>query len=157
MLKAPALRMERREVALEVVVPAEVEAGWDETAREAERIFRETTGYALRLIRQGAYVEAAFVSPAVGERYRDVLDELGGRIGWAIRVRESANQEEIVREARRLTPDGCRVRGAPKLFLPERNVVVPVVETPAEEEQPRLKEAFRERTGLDLAWEEIKV
>ena len=32
-----------------------------------------------------------------------------------------------------------------------------VVETPAEEEQPRLKEAFRERTGLDLAWEEIKV
>ena len=65
--------------------------------------------------------------------------------------------EEIAREARRMTPEGCPVRGAPKLFLPERRVVVPVVEAPAEDEQAGLREAFRERTGLDLAWEEVRL
>ena len=36
-------------------------------------------------------------------------------------------------------------------------VVVPVVEAPPQDEQTGLREAFRERTGLDLAWEEIRV
>ena len=77
----------------------------------------------------GDYIEVAYISPVVGEQYQSVLDEVSTRIGWPIRVRDSANQELIAQEARRITPGDCIVR-APKFFLAEKRIVVPVDRLP---------------------------
>ncbi len=198
-LKTPALRMEQREVALEVAVPEALTATWERLAGEAETQFHETTGYTLRLVRPnekgapppaeapeagweinrayaeirevfqaerhapyrvglksdagGSYIEAAFISPEVGERYRALMDRLESRIGWSIRVRDSANQEQIAQEARRITPEDCTVRGTPRFFAGEGRVTVLVVQAPDEAEQEALGEAFREATGFEIEWE----
>ena len=105
-------------------------------------------------LKNGAYIEAAFISSMVGERYRTLLDELGNRIGWDIQVRETANQEQIAQEARQITPQSCTVRGAARIYPGENRVMVPVVELPGEADV--LKDMFRDRTGFEIDWETQK-
>ena len=103
-------------------------------------------------LKSGSYIEAAFISSQVGERYRGLLNAVGERIGWEIRVRPSANQDEIAREARAITPEACVVRGAAKIYLNENRVVVPVAMVP--EDADTRATAFEESTGFTIAWEE---
>lgn len=102
-------------------------------------------------LKSGSYIETAFISSQVGERYRGLLNAVGKRIGWEIRVRPSANQDEIAREARAITPEACVVRGAAKIYLNENRVVVPVAMMP--EDAGTRATAFEECTGFTIEWE----
>ena len=198
-LKAPALRMEQREVAVAVAVAEALRPEWERLAEAAAAHYEETTGYRLVLLRpeeaaaaaparapagaweinrayeeirkafgverhrpyrmglksggKGQHIELAFISPAVGERYRELMDRLASRIGWLLQVRGSVNQEQIAQEARRITPADCMVRGTPSFYPGEGRVVVPVVEAPPEADRPALEAAFCEATGFGIAWE----
>ena len=105
-------------------------------------------------LRGDSHIEAAFISPAVGNRYRALLDRVGEKIGWEIRVRPSANQALIAREARAITPQKCVVRGGPKFYTIENRVVVPVVTAP--EDADIRAAAFEENTGFAITWEDKK-
>jgi hypothetical protein len=107
----------------------------------------------LKSDQEGGYIEATFISPSVGERYRAKLDELTRAIGWPIQIRPSANQEQIALEASRVTPEACGVRGAPKFYPGEWRVVVPVQELPQSEDREKLVAEFEEATGCLIAWE----
>ncbi|MDE2697420.1 MAG: MBL fold metallo-hydrolase, partial [Gemmatimonadota bacterium] len=102
-------------------------------------------------LKSGSYIEVAFISSQVGNRYRGLLDAVGERIGWEIRVRPSANQDEVAREARAMTPEECVVRGAAKIYLNENRVVVPVAMVP--EDAGARAPAFEECTGFTIEWE----
>ncbi len=102
-------------------------------------------------LKSGSYIEVAFISSQVGNRYRGLLDAVGERIGWEIRVRPSANQDEVAREARAMTPEECVVRGAAKIYLNENRVVVPVAMVP--EDAGVRAPAFEECTGFTIEWE----
>lgn len=199
-LKAPALRMDNREVAVELAEAEGIDGNWDTLARAAAARFLEETGYKLTMVRRdldaaprtgqtpegaweinrsyeeirrefrdrehgpykvgmksdasGSYIEAAFISPPVGERYLEVLDVISETIGWPIRIRESSNQEQIAREAQLVTPEACGFLGTPKFFLSDNSVVLPVTEAPPPEEREKLRLAFRKATGFEIAWEE---
>ena len=102
-------------------------------------------------LKSGSYIEVAFISSQVGNRYRGLLSAVGERIGWEIRVRPSANQDEVAREARAMTPEECVVRGAAKIYLNENRVVVPVAMVP--EDAGVRAPAFEECTGFTIEWE----
>ena len=101
----------------------------------------------------GGFIEVTFVSQKVGERFRSKLDELIEQIGWPIRIRQSANQEQIALDARRLTPKSCFVRGAAKFYPSEWRVVVPVQKLPRSVDCIKLTEMFLESTGCHIDWE----
>lgn len=101
----------------------------------------------------GAYIELAFISPAVGARYEDLLQQLASQTGWPMRIRQTINQQQIAAEARRLTPDSCGLRGMPRLFVAEDCVVVSVTQLPSDEEAPDLEESFLRATGLRISWQ----
>ncbi len=103
-------------------------------------------------LRGDSHIEAAFISPEVGNRYRALLNRVGEEIGWEIRVRPSANQALIAREARAITPQQCVIRGGPKFYTLENRVVVPVATVP--EDADTRAATFKESTGFDIAWEE---
>lgn len=197
--KAPALRIERKEVFLQVAIPARLKGSWAKEEKIASDSFCERTGYTLVLLDasgpakpaetmtpdgameinraygviqeafegerhapyrvglksdpEGGYIEATFISPSVGERYREKLDELAREVGWSIRIRQSANQEQIASEASRMTPEVCGVRGAPKFYPGEWRVVVPVKELPQSVDREKLVADFEEATGCLIDWE----
>ncbi len=102
---------------------------------------------------EDSFIEVTFVSPSVGARYRNQLDELTRETGWNIRIRKSANQEHIAMEASRLTPDSCTVRGAPRFYPAERRVVVPVQKLPRAADRAKLTQDFEQATGCQIDWE----
>ena len=102
-------------------------------------------------LKGGSYIEVAFISSQVGNRYRGLLNAVGERIGWEIRVRPSANQEHIAREARAITPKECVVRGAAKIYLSENRVVMPVAMVPENADTRAV--AFEESTGFTIEWD----
>lgn len=73
---------------------------------------------------EDVFIEATFVKPKVEEQFCPKLGELTEQIGWSIRIRQSANQEQIALDARRPTPKSCFVRGAAKFYASEWRVVV---------------------------------
>ena len=105
-------------------------------------------------LKSSSYIEVAFISSQVGNRYRGLLNAVGERIGWEIQVRPSANQDEIAREARAITPEECVVRGAAKIYLTENRVEVPVAIVPEDADTRAI--AFEECTGFTIEWEEAK-
>jgi len=101
----------------------------------------------------GAHIEVAFISPAVGGRYQDLLQQLESEIGWPLRIRAAVHQQMIADAAHRLTPPDCVLRGTARLFAAQDCVVVPVGQVPPAEKIAALEEAFREATGLQISWE----
>ncbi len=197
--KAPALRLDSKEVVVAVDLTVDARAAFPDSANTASEAFERTTGFRLSLVdpvsTQGGrpakapsgameinraygvirerfgglphqpyrvglksgdgspYIEAAFISREVGERYRDLLDEVQGEIGYEIRVRPSANQEQIGAEARRATPDGWGVRGVPQIHTGESRVVVQVIHEPPASERASLSASFESTTGFAISWE----
>jgi uncharacterized protein len=197
--KAPALRLDRKEVILQVGVPGNLRAKWAQLAQDAGTAYRGLTGYDLVLMDvsgprrapesrppqgaveinkaydlvkaafsdkphepykvglksddKGGFIEVTFVSPSVGKRYQAELNDLEREIGWRIQIRQSANQEQIAREATKITPETCAVRGAPKFYPGEWRVVVPVRRLPRSVDRVKLNQDFESVTGCRIDWE----
>ncbi|MBM7583080.1 putative metal-dependent RNase [Caldicoprobacter guelmensis] len=79
---------------------------------------------------KGAYIELTFISPEIGEKYRDVISHLEKETGWPMRVNPNPNQNEVIKLARRLLEQrGVRLKKNPSFFQLEKEVrVVPLNE-----------------------------
>ena len=95
------------------------------------------------------FIEAAFISPAVGERYRDKLDRLGRDIGWRLKVSQVTNMNAILDAARKLL-EGRTIRKGPSFQSAERKIRVTLDSRPPPEEREKRAAEFRELTGFDL-------
>lgn len=135
--------------------PKKREDAWEINKAYAEirKAFWDQSHTPLKMgLRGDSHIEAAFISPEVGNRYRALLARVAEKIGWEIRVRPSANQALIAREARAITPQKCVVRGGPKFYTLENRVVVPVVTVP--EDADTRATTFKESTGFAITWEQ---
>ena len=96
----------------------------------------------------GKYLEIAFISPMVGNRYAAELQTLSNQTGWRICIADRVNQNGLLKNAQLLCMKyGISLAKSPS-YLPERRTVQMKLreEAPAE----RLEEvsaAFTELTG----------
>lgn len=100
------------------------------------------------------YIEVAFVSPEVGERYREKLQKLGAEIAWPLELAGVPNQSAILASARDLLR-GEAIKKGPSFVPARRKVTVTIGSALSSEEKARLAVDFQELTGysLDLAVE----
>lgn len=96
----------------------------------------------------GKYLEISFISPAVGNRYRDELQTLADQTGWRIGIAEKVNQNELLKIAQILClKHGISLTKNPS-YLPERRTVQMKVENTISPDNLRqAEEEFLERTG----------
>ncbi len=109
--------------------------------------------YKKRLIGQGANakIELLFISPQIGERYREKLKEIEDEIGWNIGLGGNANQHRIKEIAITMVEDaGFALLKSPSYFGRRNLVVMPLTRPPDNKTLTRLQEGFRLRTGFDL-------
>jgi Cft2 family RNA processing exonuclease len=137
----------------DVPPPTSPAAGrWEINAAYAElrRTLAGSTLYRTSL--KGDCIVLSFISPQVGERYRDEMAELTLRLGWPLEVNPNPNQGAILAEARALVQAaGGQIAKSPSIFL-ERGEVTAVLASPLDAEAyAKLRAAFQEQTGYDLA------
>ena len=97
---------------------------------------------------QGPYLMLSFVSPEVGLRYEEVLDELEERTGWSIELSKKVDQQAVIQAARELLPERWSVKKGPGLDVANRAVIVKLAETPPAEELESASAALDARVGF---------
>lgn len=95
------------------------------------------------------YIELSFISPAVGERYRALIEKLESEVNRSIRIGQSVNQHEALNAAKRLlAKTGVEVKKNLAFMPKELQVVAYVWEQP--EDYLIIQENFAKLTGLQL-------
>jgi hypothetical protein len=101
----------------------------------------------------GAYLELSFISPEVGRRHRELLEELAYRTSWRITVAERVDQQGVLTAARQLLADVVALRKAPGLDLAGRKVRIRPASPPSPADLEQLEQLDRqleEATGFTL-------
>ncbi|MDE7272406.1 MAG: MBL fold metallo-hydrolase [Lachnospiraceae bacterium] len=97
---------------------------------------------------RGKYLEFSFVSPLVGLRYREELQEIANQIGWRIRIADKVNQNALFQVIRALGAEyGVMFARNPSYISDRRAIVVKIAGEADAEKQKALAKAFLEKTG----------
>jgi len=95
------------------------------------------------------FIELGFLTPAVGEKFRDLLEALSFEIGWKIRIGNSFQQQALAQVAIGMVGPLAEIKGNPAFRFPGE-IAVKVSQMPAPEIVKALQEAFQERAGIPL-------
>lgn len=97
---------------------------------------------------KGKYLELSFVSPMVGERYREELQQIADQIGWRIQIADKVNQNALFQMIRMLCAEqGMTIVKNPSYIPDRRAVVVKIAEETDDEKQAEVANAFLKKTG----------
>jgi Cft2 family RNA processing exonuclease len=97
-------------------------------------------------------IELSFITPQVGERYRELIKQLEDRLRWPIRINPTPNQNEILTAGRRLLATN-RVLLRKKLsYLAQEIQVVAHIQPADPEILERISKEFHRVTGLVITF-----
>ena len=96
----------------------------------------------------GKYIELGFISPAIGMRYGQTLQELADQIGWRICIADKVNQNELFKLAQILCMEnGIGLAKNPSYLPAQKMVQLKIAAKEPEEKLQKLADAFVEATG----------
>lgn len=96
------------------------------------------------------YIELSFISPIIGKKYVNKINDLVYETGWSMKVSDSVNQNEIIKFAAVLCRrEGIVLKKNPS-FNPADLSVVLKVENIEEEKIESIKQDFEHGTGCKL-------
>lgn len=142
--------------------PPEPAARYDETGRmeqnaafaEVKRAFEQhehrPNKASKKADAEGPYIELSFVSPEVGERHAELIEELSFRTSWRIRIAPKVDQQAVLRVAREVIPAHWPQKKGPGLDLAGRKVLLRLEGTPPNDEWEEADRELRRRTGFSL-------
>jgi len=99
----------------------------------------------------GKYIELSFVTPFVGEKYKDKLVQLSEKTGWDIRVSQTINQVEMINILNEiLSKYNIEIQKNPSIYPTTREVKIKLSEGVDEDVLKKISKEFFERTGFYL-------
>jgi hypothetical protein len=101
---------------------------------------------------KGEEILLSFISPQVGERYREQIEELEKQVKWPLRINPQSNQGAVVEALQALfSRERMRILKGPGIYLERFEVTVTAANLPEEDRQGEIILEFLERTGFKLA------
>lgn len=97
-----------------------------------------------------AYIELTFISPQVGARFEEAVQEAARATAWSLRVNPEPDQNAIKERARALMPAAWGLAREPGFFKPQRCVRARLRSVPAPEELEKVSRQLEEATGYRL-------
>ncbi len=97
---------------------------------------------------KGKYLEFSFVSPMVGARYQNELQQIANQIGWRIRIANKVNQNMLFQMIRTLCAEQNVTIAKNPSYIPDRRaVVVKIVGEVDHQKLMGITHTFLEKTG----------
>lgn len=115
-----------------------------------KQTFESQAHQPLKCSLKGSHIELAFISPQVGARYQELLENLQREVGWPLRIKPHANQHEIKERASQLIPGSWGLTKSPGFHEKEGYVSIKASQKPDESELAELSEQFERETGFQL-------
>jgi Cft2 family RNA processing exonuclease len=101
---------------------------------------------------KGGNIEIAFISPKIGERYINIINELERKIGWPISIRQQPDQMQLQSIAKSLISAKWKLLKEPSFIPQNHSISVKLVSKPSLEEMNELVEQFSDLTGCLLVF-----
>lgn len=98
----------------------------------------------------GAYLEIAFLTPALGVRQARTLQTMADTTGHCLRIRPHANTFDLIETAKHLVPPAWRLTKQPSLHSHEGIVRIKLAAPPPPEELAAVCARYNELTGFRL-------
>jgi Predicted metal-dependent RNase, consists of a metallo-beta-lactamase domain and an RNA-binding KH domain len=99
---------------------------------------------------KGKYIELYFISPEIGRKYIEKINDLVKKTGWSMKISDAVNQNEIIRLALELCKkEGINLKKNPS-FNPSALSVELKVENLDEEKIKNVRKEFEYKTGCKL-------
>jgi predicted metal-dependent RNase len=95
-------------------------------------------------------IELSFISPVIGNKYRDLIDELESRTRWPIRINPVPNQNELLNVGIRLLQEHGISLKKNLSYFPREMQVRAVVNNRDDEVLNNVKNLYKEKTGAEL-------
>ncbi|KNY26386.1 MBL fold metallo-hydrolase [Pseudobacteroides cellulosolvens] len=95
-------------------------------------------------------IELSFISPAIGEKYRSLIDELESRVMWSLRINPTPNQNEIFNIGTRLFAEKGIQLKKNLAYLPKEMVIKAVVSSIEPDMAQTIKNEFWDKIGMTL-------
>ncbi|MBZ4687514.1 MAG: uncharacterized protein PWQ96_1364 [Clostridia bacterium] len=97
------------------------------------------------------YIELSFISPQVGERYKDLIKNLEIETGWNITIAQNPNQNEIIKVVKGLCKEmGIELKKNPSIYTNEGVVAIKIKEDFDPGIEVDIVKRFQEETGYKL-------
>jgi hypothetical protein len=118
---------------------------------ESERPYKKS----LKTEGEGAYIELAFLTPEVGARHHELLQQISSAIGYPLGIKPEPNQIALIALVRQLIPPSWQVTKPPGVFKTDRTVRVKCLTPPAANapEWQAIHDQFSAVTGYTLCIE----
>ena len=94
---------------------------------ESERPYKKS----LKTEGEGAYIELAFLTPEVGARHHELLQQISSAIGYPLAIKPEPNQIALIALVRQLIPSSWQIAKPPGVFKTDRTVRVKCLTPPA--------------------------
>ena len=102
----------------------------------------------IRQDERGKYLEFSFISPIVGIRYRQELQQIANQIGWRIQIADKVNQNALFQMIRTLCAEHEITLAKNPSYLPDKKVIaVKIAKEVDNERQAAIANVFLEKTG----------
>lgn len=102
---------------------------------------------------RGKYLELTFISPAVGQRFGEVLQNLSSQIGWRIRIADKVNQAELFKIAGTLCEKyGIAMCKNPSYLPLKKEIQLTVMSGSEEKKLVNMAEEFQKMTGCGCSF-----
>lgn len=106
----------------------------------------------VKTLGENKYIELAFISPVIGRRFKERIEELASITGWDMSIGNSVNQNEIIALAANLcSENGIKLKKNPS-FNPANMNVALKVEGDNEDVLESIKDSFEYKTGCKLIY-----
>lgn len=102
----------------------------------------------------GAYIELAFISPEVGERFRPQVEDASRIVGWPLRICPEPNQNAIKDRVRQLVPAAWGLTKEPGFFRADRKVRIRLRTVPDAAPLAEVSARLEAETGYRLEAEQ---
>ena len=108
---------------------------------------------------QGKFLQISFLSPQLGIKMKDTLQQIANQTGWRIRIADSVNQNKVIALANQICKEHQVMLRKNPSYLPQKQVILLKPADgwePAEEVRTSIKQEILEKTGLFSEWEMSK-
>lgn len=96
-------------------------------------------------------ISLAFISPQVGERFKDKIDDCAKITGYKMTIHPHPNQAKIGESIRRLAHEaGWNITKGPGIHVQDATVSISVLNEPTKEQFEEIRDQFDEETGFKL-------
>ena len=118
---------------------------------ESDRPYKKS----LKTEGEGAYIELAFLTPEVGARHHELLQQISSAIGYPLRIKPEPNQIALIALVRQLIPLSWQIAKPPGVFKTDRTVRVKCLTPPGPDtpEWQAVHSQFAAATGYTLCVE----